>query len=335
MGVFSFEQNQLLDHYRICRDVAIVIRCQVVMLHLKGWSVLMISEAVFKPESTISRWITAYKKHGIGWVFPGYYHNQNATKLTIWQKQEVKKLLDNQPLPGEFWSLKDLKKYLSARFDVEYDSPQSYYALLRFCNFSYKLPSLFNIKRDNSIVEEKMKEIRTIITPLLNDPNVIVFASDESRLDWSTRLRRAWLRRGEKTIIKERRNVRYQSFIGFLNLKTGEELLGRLKWQSHEYIIPILKGLVRKYPRKRIIIVWDNAGFHKSKYIKAVLGPGKPLRRITLINFPTYAPDKNPQELIWKYGKDGISNKVFNRFEDLVSTFETIITGRKYPYQIC
>jgi len=334
MGVLSSKQKQFLYHYQRSKDVAIVARCQVIMLYLKDWSILMISEAVFKPESTVSRWITSYKKYGIGWIFPGYYHNQNAAKLTLKQKLEVKELLNSCPLPSEFWSLKDLKKYLSARFDVEYDSPQSYYALLRFCNFSYKLPSLFNIKRDDILVEKRMDEIKDIINPLLADPNTIVFASDESRLDWSTRLKRAWLKKGEKTIIKEKRQVRYQSFIGFLNLKTGKELLSRLEWQSHEYIIPILKELIKKYPKKKIIIVWDNAGFHRSKYIKAVLGPGKLLEQITLINLPTYAPDKNPQELIWRYGKDGISNKVFNRFEDLVSTFETIVTGRNYPYQI-
>ena len=334
MSVLSLKQKQFLYHYRKSKDVTIVARCQVIMLYLKGWSVLMISEAVFKPESTISRWIKEYKIHGIGWIFPGYYHNQNAAKLTFLQKQEVKELLNSYPLPSEFWNLKDMKKYLSARFDVKYSSPQSYYALLRFCNFSYKLPSLFNIKRDDSLVKKRMKKIKKTISPLLKDPGTIVFASDESRLDWSTRLKRAWLKKGEKTIIKEKRQVRYQSFIGFLNLKTGKELLRRLKWQSHEYIIPILKRLIKKYPKKKIVIIWDNAGFHRSKYIKAVLGPGKPLEPITLINFPTYAPDKNPQELIWRYGKDGIANKVFNRFEDLVSTFETIITGRKYPYKI-
>jgi transposase len=63
------------------------------------------------------------------------------------------------------------------------------------------------------------------------------------------------------------------------------------------------------------------------------LGKGNPLENLHLIWLPPYAPDKNPQELVWGYVKDQLGNQVFNRFEDMVSAFESITTGRKYTYQ--
>jgi transposase len=323
----------LLEHYKKADDTKISHRAHVILLYLKGKVVREISEVTFKKESTISRWITSYKKNGTGSIFPGYYQNQNAAKLTREQKEEVKDLLNENPLPTKFWTLGNLKRYISARFDIEYQSRQSYYGLLTFCNYSYKLPSLFNIRRDDDFVEERIKEIRDEIEPYLNNPNYLIFTSDETRLEWNTLLRRAWLRKGEKTVIKERRERKYQNFIGFLNLASGEDLLYRLDWQDQENIIPVLTHLTNKYPNKQIIIIWDNAGFHRGSKIRALLDKGKPLQNIRLIWLPPYAPDTNPQELVWRYAKDQMSNTVFNQFGKLISTFEASITGRKFNYK--
>jgi len=322
----------LLDHYRKADDTAISYRAHVILLHLKGRVVREIAEVTFRKESTVSRWITSFKRHGVGSIFPGYYQNQNASKLTRDQKRSVKLLLEDQDFPVEYWGLGSLKKYISARFDVEYQSDNSYYAIFSMCNYSYKLPSLFNIRRNDQLVNQRVEEIRDEITPFMKDDNYLIFTSDESRIEWSTLKRRAWLKRGKKTVIKEKKDKQYQSFIGFLNLKTGEDLLYRLAWQNQENIIPVLTKLTKKYPDKKIVIIWDNAGFHRGKKIRALLGKGNKLENIHFIWLPPYAPDKNPQELVWKHTKNQLGNKVFNQFEDMVTAFETITTGRKYHY---
>lgn len=323
----------LLEHYHQAQDTKIVFRAHVVMLHIKGWCVRDICEATFREERQVYRWIKAYKDHGVGAIFPGYYQNQNAAKLTKKQKAEIKKLLEENPPPDDFWSVGDLKKYISGRFDIEYESLQSYYGILQLCNYSYKLPSLFNIRRDDDVVERRVEQIREEIEPYMNDPDCIVFASDESRVEWSTLKRRAWLRKGKKTIIKERRERHYQNYIGFLDLNTGEDLLYRLDWQDQEHIIPVLTTLTEKYPNKKIIIIWDNAGFHRGKLIRSQLGQDNPLENIHLIWLPPYAPDKNPQEFVWRHGKEQISNKVYNQFDQLLTTFETSITGQNFDYR--
>jgi len=58
------------------------------------------------------------------------------------------------------------------------------------------------------------------------------------------------------------------------------------------------------------------------------------LKRIHLINFPAYAPDHNPQEHVWKYGKEQLANNQRGSLEETVETFETIITGRRYQYRL-
>ena len=167
----------------------------------------------------------------------------------------------------------------------------------------------------------------------LEDDSCLVFTSDETRIEWNTLTRKAWLKKGKRTIIKEKRERKYQNFIGFLNLASGEDLLFRLDWQDQEHIIPVLISLTERYKGKKIIVIWDNAGFHRGKKIRELLGNNKSLQNIYLIWLPPYAPDKNPQEHVWKFAKDKIGNLVYNRFEDLITTFESTITGRKFNYR--
>lgn len=94
----------------------------------------------------------------------------------------------------------------------------------------------------------------------------------------------------------------------------------------------MLEELTRKYPDKRICIIWDNARFHKGKKIRAKLSTT--LKRIHLINLPPYAPDHNPQEKVWKYGKDKLANNQRESLEETVVAFTSIVTGRIYNYQI-
>jgi len=80
------------------------------------------------------------------------------------------------------------------------------------------------------------------------------------------------------------------------------------------------------------MIVWDNAAFHKGKLLREKLKTT--LRRIHLVNLPPYAPDHNPQEHVWKYGKDKLANNQRESLEETITAFFSIVTGRSYSYHI-
>ena len=160
----------------------------------------------------------------------------------------------------------------------------------------------------------------------------MVLCADESRITWKAVIRRVWLPRGKPSVLKIHRESEAQSFLGFLNLTTGKPLLFPVPWQNQREIIKVLKLVLKKYPGKRICLVWDNARFHKGKLIRKALE--NKLSNYFLINFPPYAPDTNPQEHIWKWGKDQIANHQFSTLKDLSRMFRKTIMGRTYTYQI-
>jgi len=325
----------LKQHFRKSQKPLIRERSQAALSFSRGIGIYEISIVLMRSEKTIREWIKEFQRRRIASLFPSF-KGENAAKLTRSQKQQLQTVLSSPPsdygIPTKFWDISALKTYVKAEFGVEYESDESYRLIFKLHRYSFHLPDVFDVRRNDKTIAKRMREIQTEIKPFMENDAWIVFASDESRIIWETLTRRLWLPKGKKTIIKVQRKRQAQSFIGFLNLKTGEDLLYRLSWQKQDTIIPVLEELIRKYPDKSICIIWDNARFHHGKKIKQALS--RSLKTIHLINLPPYAPDHNPQEHVWKYGKDKLSNNQRESIEETATAFESIITGRNYPYRI-
>ena len=130
------------------------------------------------------------------------------------------------------------------------------------------------------------------------------------------------------------RQRRCQSYIGFLNQADGSVELTALDWQNSHTIIDALTQLVDKHPGQKITIVWDNAGWHKSRELKQHLGKGNRFADITLLWLPPYCPDHNPIEHVWGEAKTHISNLQRPHFTDTRNAFETYIRKKKFPYRL-
>lgn len=184
------------------------------------------------------------------------------------------------------------------------------------------------------MVETRIAEIRKEIKPFLADPSWEVFASDEVRIELEALTRRAWLKRGERTIVKVNRQREYQNYIGLLNQKSFTCHLYEVPWQNQKEIIKALKKFKSAYPHQKLCVVWDNAKFHKGTLIRRELSKGKTLENFHLINFPPYAPDKNPIEQVWNDAKGAIANMQHDTFTGTKSAFAGQVRGRKYEYRI-
>ncbi len=328
----------LEQHYKKASSRLIRERVHAILLSNEQRSLKDIAKILRRTYKTIRLWIISFNKERLASIFPDYEGNSNASPLTPEQREEIKQIGQRPPseygIPKEFWTVESLKTYVQAKFDIVYETDRSYHFGLKLSNLSFKLPSTFDIRRDDAFIEQRMQEIREEISPVLTDEQWIVVPSDETRIVWESEIRRAWLRKGEKTILKVHRDNQYQNFIGFLNLKTGISHLYSLTWQNQEQIIYAGQQLKEQYPDKRICIIWDNAKWHKGALIREQLAAGGSLSSIHLINFPPYAPDKNPQEHVWKYAKDKIANESYSSFETVIHEFKRAVTSSKHNYHI-
>jgi hypothetical protein len=180
-----------------------------------------------------------------------------------------------------------------------------------------------------------MIEIHEEIKPFLVDKAWEVLVSDETRITWESEIRRAWLRKGEKTKLKVERERKAQSFIGMLNLRSKKRHHYEVPWHNQENVIPALRGLKKNYQKKHICLIWDNARWHKGKLLRRELSRGRSLENFHLINFPPYAPDKNPQEKVWNCAKNAIANTEGGEsFETMIQNFKQAILGKRFNYSL-
>ena len=331
----THEEKSLLKEYLKTSPLVLVrLKCHALLTRDKGMKLKDIADIVSRDDKTISRWIKNWNTQRMASVFTGHKDNENASKLTKEQKEEIKKTLAKSPsaydLPKKFWDVPTLKNYVQATFGVVYESVQSYHFLLSFSNLSFKYPDTFDRRRDETQIKERMQEIQ----PFLKDSSWEIFASDEVRIELEALTRRAWLKKGERTILKVNRKREAQSYIGFLNQKNFHCHLYEMSWQNQTEVLKALEKFLKIYPKKKICIIWDNAAFHKGMEIKKALQKGQLLERVHLINLPPYAPDHNPIEHVWNTTKGSMANIQYDNFEKMKETFTKYINGRKFKYQM-
>lgn len=335
----SKEESDILKAYiKTSPLVLIRSKSQAVLMRSKRIACTDIADIVSRDSRTVSMWCKDFHTQRMASIFTGHADNQNAKKLTKDQKQEIKDVLQKPPseqgLPKQFWDVPTLKEYTQATFGVVYESDRSYHYLLTFANLSFKLPATFDRRRNEEGIVQRMREISKEITPFLKDPAWEVLTSDEVRIELETLTRRAWLKKGEPTVINVDRKREAQSYMGFLNQKSFVCHLYNMAWQNQDEVLKVFELFLPVYPNQRICIIWDNAAFHKGQKIRDALKKDGLLARVHLIALPPYAPDKNPIEHVWKDAKEKTANTQRGNLEETKASFRRHIEARIFKYQI-
>jgi len=330
------EKARLREYAKTSPLVLVRAKAGAILMGSKGMLPVDIGDIWDRTERTIQDWLGDWNKRRMASLFSGHQDNANAGKLTTEQRTEIKNVLASPPheagIPGAFWDVPKLKSYVEASFGVVYESDRSYHFLLRFGNLSFKYPDTFDRKRNLGLIGARMMQIQNEIAPLLKDQGWEVFSVDEVRMEQEAITRRAWLKTGERTILKVDRDKQAQSYIGFLNQKTFRCEVYEMAWQNQEEVLEAFKRFLETHPKKQIAIVWDNAAFHKGQKIRAALAKGQLLERVHLIPMPPYAPDHNPIEHVWNTAKQAVANIQHRTFEQTKQAFTGYIAGRLFKY---
>jgi len=82
--------------------------------------------------------------------------------------------------------------------------------------------------------------------------------------------------------------------------------------------------LVKQYPTGRVVLVLDNASYHKSAPVLAALSLFE--HRVMVIWLPPYCSDLNPIERFWRHLKDvACANKLESNIEDVQAAVVKIL----------
>jgi len=234
--------------------------------------------------------------------------------LTEGQRKEIVNMLQNSSprafgYSEDYWEIYMLARLIKEQYNVHYKSKTSYYIFFKEAKFTYHKPDKQYKKRDQEAIDNWKKTYFPIIKNFFNEEKTVVLFEDEMMLSTQTTTQKIWLPRGEfpKIDVTSKREIR--CVYGFLDLKTGHEHAFKALRANSEETCKILEKIGNVYKNYKIIIVWDNAPWHKSAQVKEFLSKTK--HSFYLMQFPPYAPELNPQEHVWKAGRTNVSHNTF------------------------
>lgn len=219
------------------------------------------------------------------------------------------------------WSSSVLGDWIEKKFKVKYKSKTSLYLIFKKVSFTYHRPGTTYDKRNDAEVSHWQKTATRKLGKLMKEKNTVILTGDEMVLTTATTIQKVWLPVGEYPKIEVRTGTRLRRHVyGFLNLRTGEEHAWKTRYQTMYVTRDILKNIRALYPKKKIALFWDNAGWHKGSVVQEYI---KQDGNIEIVWFPRYAPDENPQEKVWKAGRAAVTHNEY--IEDIDKAADALV----------
>jgi transposase len=128
-------------------------------------------------------------------------------------------------------------------------------------------------------------------------------------------IRRSWSKRGERTVYQNQQEFANRYLYSAIDPITGDSFhLSGLDDTATIATNVFLSELQRAFPNEHLVIVWDNAPFHKPKLLRRA--------NMTLISLPSYSPQLNPIERFFGEMRKFTANRIF---KDGIEELEKIV----------
>lgn len=176
--------------------------------------------------------------------------------------------------------------------------------LLRHLGLSPQVPVYRSYKQDPKALDRYLKETFPEVRRLARRTGAEIYFVDEAAVRSDAHRGTTWGKEGE-TLVVEDSGDRFG-----MNMISAVSPRGDMRFATFEgrmnsaRFIRFLKKL-RKDAGRRIIVILDNAGYHKSGAVKRFAVDTK--GEVTLEYLPPYAPELNPDEQVWNQAKARLS----------------------------
>lgn len=317
-------------------NIRTVKRILAILLLCDGLSKKEIASILKVSVESVRLWLLAFLLRGLQGLEikkpPG-----KRSRLTKSQKEELAKIIDQGPakagFTGNCWRSPMIRHLIYEKFGIYY-SVFYISQLLKNMGFSYQKARFVSDHLDEKAREEWLSETWPEILALAKKKNAYILFGDEASFpQWGT-LSYTWARKGHQPTIKTSGKRKGYKVFGLIDYFTGRFLYKcqECRFTSATYA-QFLKEVLSK-TRKHIILIQDGAKYHTSAAMKKFFVENQ--YRLTLYNLPSYSPDYNPIEKLWKNVKeDGVHLHYFPTFRSLIEKVEeSLLLVKNAPKEV-
>lgn len=147
----------------------------------------------------------------------------------------------------------------------------------------------------------------------------MVLFFDEARFGLQPDVARLWAQRGRRAVVPVKTGYKNFYLYAAIDPAYGESLILILPRVDTDMINVYLEELGKAFPYKNILLIWDQAGYHRSKELH--LPPN-----IKIEPLPPYSPELNPAERLWRWLRRHVCrNRLFLSLDEQIEVIgETI-----------
>src|SRR5215472_6245597 len=318
------ELHSRLQHAYQRDDVRLVRRITVLLeLLVHQVPVEVLSERWGLSSACLYHWRQAFLLRGMDSLV--YHHSGGRRpKLTARQKKRLVELLEAGPqvvgCETACWTSVLIRVLIWREFGVLYNC-QYVCTLLHNLGFSFQKACFVSDHLDAARRHVWLQEQwPRILRAAQRRKGLILFEDEASFAQWGS-LSYTWARRGQQPEVKTSGKRKGYKVFGAIEYFSGrlfyQGIEGRFNSESYQEFLQIILD----HTTQHLFLIHDGARYHTSAATQAFLAAH--CDRITVEPLPSYSPDYNPIEYLWKKTKKRAThNKYFKEFTALMVSVE-------------
>lgn len=304
-------------------QVRLVRRIHALMFVIEGKSVDEVAAMLDLGAQTVRDYVNAFLYRGM--VSLSYQKPAGRpSKLTKTQRKELAALIKAGPEAAGYttacWSSLLIQDLLVRSFGVEYH-PHYICELLDQLGFSFQKARFTSDHLNEAARVEWEQQTWPAIVRLAHAKGALILFGDESGFAQWGSLSYTWAPKGEQPLVKTCGKRKGYKVFGLIEYASG-----RFFWQgqterftSSTYAAFLTNVMTQT--QQHIILIQDGARYHTSKAMNDFFTTHA--ERLTKFQLPSYSPDFNPIEYLWRnVKKEATHLKYFATFDSLTAAVD-------------
>ena len=307
-------------------QLRLVKRIHALFAIVAGESVAEVAELLHLGEQTVRDYVCAFIRNGmdsLSYTRP----SGRPPKLTKTQRKELADWITAGPEAAGYtsacWSTPVICDLILTRFGVEYH-PHYVCELLDELGFSFQKARFVSDHLDEAARQQWLTETWPEIRQVAQAQKAMILFGDEASFAQWGSLSYTWAPKGQQPTVKTSGKRKGYKVFGLIDFFSG-----RLFWKgqtdrfnAESYMAFLAEVLTQT--QQHLLLIQDGARYHTSKAMREFFAAHGD--RLTCYQLPSYSPDFNPIEYLWRnVKKDATHLKYFRDFADLTQKVENTL----------
>ncbi|MFH0837163.1 MAG: IS630 family transposase [Candidatus Aenigmatarchaeota archaeon] len=312
----KYKKEDFIRLYKKARDVRLRERYQALYLSF-DYSWKEIAKILDRDYETILSWVKMYNEKGLQGLNPDRPSGR-PSRLTSEQQEGLKNTVQMSPrnlgLKFSNWNCKNLAWWIFKNFHIKIKR-EAVRLLLHKLGFVLIKPIYKYVLADKLERKGFLRRFKRKFNKF-SSRDLLMFL-DEVSVKQHPNVQRRWGLKGTREIVETFGNHAKVNVFGATSHVLGKSFHMKSRKLNSDIFIKFIEHLMMLNPTKHLILVADNAPWHKSKkvinFIESVS------EKLEILWLPAYSPDLNPIEHLWRFMKEVVSNFFFPKISELIN----------------